>query len=449
MSQARPGTHRPLRAALPLVLAALLAGGGATAQATTELANLSALQRQYEANYQPGAEVLDAQWQLAVLGRQLAFDALPALTFTQRAAWRAYQQWSLELDLAGTVPLYRSRAEPLAAVHEAQVALLADEAQFRQKEAHGRFHRELLALTLFRFMEPDLSQALENLQVAGWVQPASVAEALPLRPQARELLALELHVRGLHDHVRQRITDIERSLAASLALPGTVPALPRFSVMHELLVPPPTSFDSCIGSSPVLRQGLLHHEVRTLEEQAQRTPDVRLELRAGTSYRNSHVAATVGLQARVALPSAAPVAGSLGATVDPQGAEQTLSLSWPPPDVAGGPRPRTEAEEPLQRERQALESELRALHGAYQAAIDQVEAAEVQLLWTALDVHGHYPPAAAAPHEVLEHARELANTPSHDPFADLELARLRSELGFAQLALAELLIDMSLVCGGA
>lgn len=90
------------------VSAAALTPLGTTLASTDERANVAALLERFEAAYQPGADVLDAAWHVAALGRQLELEALPRLTFTERTTWDAYERLALDLDLSAFLTLYRS-----------------------------------------------------------------------------------------------------------------------------------------------------------------------------------------------------------------------------------------------------------------------------------------------------------------------------------------------------
>lgn len=446
MTAASPRRRRLMTAAL-LIGVLVLPSAAAEGSPSSEV---QALLAAFEANHRPPAEVLDAVWHAAVLGRQLALDAAPRLTFTERVSWQGSQGVALELDLAATVTLYRSSAARLAALQEQRERLVGADAAFAARDAAHQFQTQLLALTLFRHLEEQLAGATTRAAQAGWRAPLDLEEALQLHPQERDLLALGRSVADLHAQVTLEIAALEAAVVTALGSPERAPQLPPFDTLLAVLAPATAQPAECLVHSPLLAQVSLHHELVELEHEAQAAPDVRLELFGSGMYRNGALNGAVGLELRVPLPSTFPVAGQVALAADPGKLEQTLRLTWPPPAPLTRPLSAAERSRSLADERAALEAELLGLFRSLEAARAAVSSAELQLYWLVADAHraGHWAPTAPQASE-LATLRSLSLTPAPDPLADLQRVRYLSELAFARLAYAEQLLSVALVCGPA
>lgn len=446
---------RPWRAAL---LVCLVAATCARAQANHSEAWLTDLLAAFDQNYAPSAQLQDTEWQVATLRQQLEHEALPRLAFTERVTWNEFSQLGLELDLSATVPLYRSRSEPLTALQAQRELLNRTEAGFARQEARNRFTRDLLALALLRQVHQYLTAALHGATAAGWQQPRRAEDALTLSPELRELALVYGGVESVQLVVQQQVLELERQVADALGASGPPGDVPTFEALASHALPSPTPLSTCLARSPLLKQADHHHDLVALELAAQNALDVRVELHGGLHYAAgaggfgsfggspNQLGATIGLEARVPLPATWPVGGQLGLTLDPARAEQSLRLNWPPPEPLARPRTAEELAAAREIERAAVVRELRTALEAAEAAAAEVHLAEVQLLWAAADLHGSAASATGSAAD-LAAARSLANTPVTDPFGELQRVRYWSELAFARLTHAEQLLTVALVCG--
>lgn len=445
--------RRSVSLAAALLFGALCSGATANSHTTTamkgsEPADVQALLAAFGANQRLPADVLDTAWQVDLLGRQLALDAAPRLTFTERLTWQGFRSLNVELDVTAAVTLYRSNTEQLTALQRQRERLVEADAAFALRDAEHRFQRQLLALSLFRHLEAQLADATARLDEAGWRPPRGPEEALQLHPQERDLLMLGRSVTDLHAQVVLQVATLESEVATALGSTEPAPPLPSFDELLGLVAPAEAHPAACLTGSPLLAQLSLHHGVLALEHAAQAAPDVRLELFGSGAYRNGELNGAVGLELRVPLPPAAPLAGQLTFAADPSKLEQALRLSWPPPTPATRPQAATERAYQQADERAALEAEILELFRSLEAARAAVSGAELQLHWLVVDAHrlGAFEPGAA-PELALEGVRSLSLTPAPEPFADLQRVRYLSELAFSQLAFAEQLLSVALVCG--
>src|SRR5690606_26019863 len=86
------------------------------------------------------------------------------------------------------------------------------------------------------------------------------------------------------------------------------------------------------------------------------------------------------------------------------------------------------------------EQEVVRLGHALDGAEADLAAAELRLLWVAHDVYG-----LQEPEEALAAARRRAP----EPGLELHRVKLRADLRFARLALAEVVLDLRFLCGAA
>ena len=262
------------------------------------------LMDRFYANYSPDASLQDAAWQVDLMQRQIARDALPTITFTERVYWAAYGQLHVDLDLATTVPLYRSRSEPLAALQAQRAEVLGADLELARREAGTRFLRDLLALSLLRSVSADLLAALERVEAGGWRPAASLADALTLHHGDRELQSLHRHVLVMQEFVEAQAREHEDRVIRSLGVAATLaPALPSFDELAAWALPTTTDLQLCVATSPLIAQASMHHRLQALEVRAQAAPDLRLDLHGGAAYRNGGLSATVRLEARLPLPA--------------------------------------------------------------------------------------------------------------------------------------------------
>ncbi len=442
MSGRSPRRPHARRFSLPaaLFLASLLSAVSAqgAAQAAPEpLYGSAALVALFEANYRPAPQLLDEEWAVRSLSHATAVDALPTLSFAESATWRSYDRLSVSLSLGTTVPLYRARAGPLLALHAQQAALLERQHAYARAEARAGFLSDALALRLLSDLNADVEGLVGALERSGWQAPVDAEEAFDASPAERDALAAYRHLVGLREFLETRVPELERRVSRAA---GTSVSGGRLESFELLLAAVPTAptVGQCLSSSPLLRHVALQQEVRRLELAARQSPDLRVDLYASAAYGSGSLTGTVGIEARVPLPAGWPVAGHAGVAAGLHGMEQTLSLTWPPPTPAFRPVTATERAEQQAEELAALKRELESLIGGLAAVDRAVLAAETNLLWAVRDLRGPDEPAAA---------RTGALHPDPEPFVELHLLRLRSDLAFARLARAEELLRVALICG--
>lgn len=444
---AQPLTTPPEAAGSGVSDAAVTLFGTTTASAH-ERALVAALLARFEAAYQPSADVLDAAWHVAALGRQLELEALPRLTFTERTTWDAYERLALDLDLSAFLTLYRSNGALLERLQGARVRMLGLEEALAWNDASHRFRSDLLALSSFRFIKEQLAAALARVNQAYGDGPADISQALRLYPEERDFLALKRALEELRVQVAHRIADLEAALQAALRTDDALPALPPPEALMPLLVSGDFHVARCLATSPILMQADLHNAVQGLESASQNALDFRVELHGSALYRSGDLLATVGLELRLPLPSGAPLSGQVSLSADPVRAEQTLRLSWPPNEPQHRPTPETEHADRNAAERAALEAEIVHLFRSVEAARASAEGAELQLLWLITDIYpAETRSGEASEAEVLVTARGLSRVPAPDLYADLQRVRYLTEFAFARQAHGEQLLALEVVCG--
>lgn len=432
------GLHSAHAARLLASLLALLALSQAQAG---EVVNFGDLLAAFDAAYEPPAELKDAAFQVAVLGRHAQLDSLPSLTLSERVTWADYDRLLLDVDLSVQLPLFRSKAAPLAALQTQRLLLLAAETALVKVEARNQFITDLLALALLRGMEADAAAALEQLRIAGWSPPTALSEALALPPHQRDLLAAYWRVAGLLSFASSQLPIVEHRVATALKAEHAPQRLPAFAEFLAAATPAAPDQRQCTASWPLEQQARLTHQQQLSEAQVRNTVDLRLDLNAGTAYRNGGLSATLGIEARLPLPTASPVSGQLGLAAHQGGVDQTLRLSWPAQPASSRHVADKELLATLEQELRSIQLNLDAARRATTAAASEVEATELQLLWAAIDLGG-------MPTDIdLADAKELASAASAEPFAELHLLPLRADLAFARLTLTERLLELQLLCG--
>lgn len=421
-------------------------GGGAEGllPASFAQADLQELVSIFDAAYVPGDHLTAARDQLALLERRAELDELPAFSFDERLYWSGNERPALEVDLGATLPLYRSISGPRAALMQHRLDALSDESLFARQEALTAFLRDLFSLALLRGLSSEADAALDRMYDTGWRAPADGADALLLPPAERELLALMRQVEQLEEFALEQGAVYERRIGTALGLDVPIPATPAFESLMAQLGGRPAALDRCLRASPLRRLAQARHDERLLDWGVATGLGFEVDLLGSLSYRAGRMDASVGIEARLPLPRAWPVAGQVAASAGSRMVEQSLRLSWPPPldSRAFAGDPAAEAARALASELESLELELSGLLRAERQARVTVEDRELRLLWFTHDLHGTSLVDLAA-------ARELALRPAADPVAELQAVQLRSELAFARLTHAEALLDIRLLCGEA
>lgn len=423
--------------ALLIALTPTPAAAQATGATTTPLGpdELLAL---FDAQYTPPSSYLDDEWALQALNHASSNPMSPSLTFTQRAALNNFQNWTLNISLSGTVPLYRGRAQSLGLLREQQAEHLALSERLAYQEARLDFLRDTMALSRLRHLTDLVNQVLSSLSATEWQPPQGVAESFEIPPALRDSLAAYNRVVGLQEYLETTLPTLEQRIAAKTGLAAPV-GLEPFSDLAQRLVPAPPTVQQCLHSSPMLADVRHAHAVQFLEREVQRAPDIRVDLTGSSTYSSGALTATLGLEARVPLPSGWPVSGYVGAAAGMQGADQTVRITWPAtPPSPGRPVPHAELAERQQAQLQAVERELTSLLQSLDTSARMQQAAETQLLWAVADLFSA-PNLAAAHHQV--------GRLTGDPQSDLHLVLLHSDLAFAQISHADSLLTASAACG--
>lgn len=438
MRRRQPHRSRPL---IWLVAILLTLATPARAQAVDGAPSLADLLAAFALVYEPHPELKDAAFQVAALGRHAELESLPSLSLTERVSWVDYDRLQLDVDLSLQLPLLRTKGAPLAQLQAQRQLLLNAETALSQAEARHRFTMDLLTLALLRSATHDTDMALKRLQDTPWSPPTEVTAALALPAQQREVLAAYWRVASLNSFAGGQLPLFEQRVATALGQVNAPPHLPSFDDLVSHATARGAGQPSCARPSPQEHQAHLRHRQQQLEARAQGALDLRVDLNGGVAYRNGDLSATIGLEARLPLPAAAPVAGQVGVAAHQGGAEQTLRLSWPAPPPSIRPVEATELQAQLAEELTVIKLNLQAARHAATAAASEVDATELQLLWAALDLRGWQQG------DDLVTARALAYARSTDPLVELHLLPLRVDVAFARLNLAERLLELELLCG--
>ncbi len=436
--------NRLLRLAHALVCSLLPLCAAAGGQAAMTLAELEAA---FAASYVPGSALQAVTEQLAALDTQLDYDSFPSFTLRERLEWRRSSGLSLDLDLSAVMPLYRSLDAPNRALQSQRWATLTLEQAVAAAEARTEFVRTVLLLAAFSELEAEAGAALGRIAETGWRQPADVSAAFAAAPDEREMIGLVRNVAGLHAYARTNSRLLAEQVARDLAVgAGGDPVatatllLPPLATLLAELGTPDMDAAACLAASPFAELARARHEEQLIDWHVRGAPDLRVELHAGGAYRHGAFSGTVRLEARLPLPPTLPVTGQLSAGLTPTGADQALSVTWPPrldPFHLAGDVPHAAAEK-LEAELTHLERDIDGLSRALANAADDIGTAQLKLLWFVRDVLGLAD---------LEEARAAAHRPAADPVVELQLVGLRADLTFARLAHAEAALDLALLCG--
>ena len=433
---------------LAAALALLIVVGSGHAETPTRGLTVQELLDRFNAVYQPPADLRDAAWQVAALGRQLDHGRLPRLSLTERATWSNFQRWSLDLDLTATLPLYSSNSAVLSLLQNQRLLALDFDQSLARLEALSSFKLGLLELSLLRGVEGQVASALQRLELSGWRAPATTGFALALEAAERDLLVLQRSAEGLLAYVTRRLTELEAGLFTPLGISASAHESPPYDQLLSQVLPELPPLERCLVSSPVLTQTAMHHELQDLERQALHTPDLRLELHSGGAYQRGALRGSIGLEMRLPLPNGFPVAGQLGVSADLGGAQQTLQVSWPPPPALNRPHSAQERASAREVELGTITANIRAMFDVAESAAEQADVTELQLLWLVADANGlRAAPGGSIGAAELATVRALADSPLADPLADLQRVRHWSDLAFARLAHAQQLQALGLLCG--
>lgn len=392
----------------------------------------------FEANYTPSSALLDAAWALDTMNTSSAAGHTPSFSFTQRAAWSQYSYWTLDLNLAATVPLYRSRAQPLGALRNQRAMHLDLNYALAYEDARTNFLRDALALSRLRELAALVDEVMTLLPSSGWRAPESAAAVLDVPLSQREEVSAYWQTVGLKRYLDTTLPELEQRVAARIGLHMPV-QLASFEQLVRHVVPRAPTIQQCVQGSPLLEEVRTLHRVQNLERAAQQSLDIRVDLTGTAAYTSGHLVGMVGIEARVPLPSAWPVSGQLAAAANLAGAEQTVRLSWPAVSTSPS-RPLSEAERVERQEAQvrAVELELKALVRSIELSSASELAAEAQLLWALSDLFSL---------TNLDDARARATNLTGDLATDLYLVRLNSDLAFAQISHVETLLGAAAACG--
>lgn len=455
----RMGARAGTRFTLCTLLAMAAAQTGSPAAASTPGAALSpfgTLLALFDSAYAPSATLKAEAAALAGMARDASLAQLPSFSATERLAWHDYGALGISLELAAELPIYRSLAAPTAAMQAHREATQASRAAAAAAAARAQFVLTVLALALTQELENEATAATARFAAEVWQPPTNLADALHVAPSERELLALYRSVVNLAEFAAGNAAELRRELTRTLGTSVTDLPLPKFAAAIAALDMAPPTLDSCLATGPEASAARQRFEQRLLGLTLERTTELEVNLFGQVGYQGGFGAgatgvapsvaglqAQLGVAVRLAMPDGWPVSGEVGATAHLGGAEQTLSLSWPPvrrnAHSLGHAAALEDASGVLAAELAQLTSEASAQLRAYADATAAVENAEAQLLWLAFDVH----PDALD----LDSARTLASRTFDNPVLELHAVSYRADVAFAQLTLATQLADLQVLCG--
>jgi hypothetical protein len=427
------------------MLALLAPGAAAAAQGAV----LEPLLAAYEARYSPSAFLTQQANDLAnaALANELA--QLPELSVTESVAWRDFSSVEMNVGVSASVPLYRLRMEPEAALLAERRSAFTAFTKATAAAARAGFVRDVLSLALVTDLGAAATATLTEFE-RYWRPPATHADAFLLHPTERELLVVHQTVAGLARFAAVNATELWRRLERTHGVPATALSLPTFAELKSAIVTAPPSLAACLASGPEALAAASLHRQRALERALTSTAGVEVGLFARADYRDRFpsasgggaVSASIGLEARIPLPGHWPASGELTGRVSPTGAEQAFRLTWPTAATATG-SPGSTADERLDDRELAdsleyLTATVTALLRSYESAATGVAAAELTLLWLVRD---HLPGIAG-----LEEARAAARA-VEDPVLAMHVVNARAELAFAEAELAGLALDLQVACG--
>ena len=452
--RAAPATPRPRRGrcgagrALAALTLALLAPGAAAAHGSA----LDRLLTLFAAHYAPTALVTQHARDLEFAAASHELALLPRFDLTESVNWREFSSLDLSLALSASVPLYRLRAEPEAALFAARRPSLAEFSAATAASARAEFVRDVLYLTLVTELETAAETALVEFE-RYWQPPSTLDEAFVLDPAERELLAVHQEVVALARFAMANADELRRRIERLHGVPLGAIDLPGFAELRSAVTVNPPTVAACLATAPESAAAAALRVQRTLERALDSTANVEVGLVAHVDYRgrlpyqagapaDGAFGAGIGLQARIPLPDHWPVSGEVAGLVDPKGAEQTLRLSWPAALTTGAPGPSDGAQQDdreLADSTEYLTGRVTALLRAYESAARDVEAAELTLLWLARD----YLPGV----DGIEAARAAARTAAQDPVLAMHVVNARAALALAEAELAGAALELQIACG--
>lgn len=438
----RTRAGRTTRAAL---LLALLAPGAAAAAQGSVLEPLLAA---YEAHYSPPAFLTQQANELATSALAHELARLPELSVAESVTWRDFSSVEVSLGMSASIPLYRLRTEPEAALLAEQRSAFTAFTTATATAARAEFIRDVLSLALVTDLSAAATATLTEFE-RYWRPPTSHADALVLRPGERELLVVHQEVAGLARFAAANATELWRRLERIHGVPATALSLPTFDELKSAILTDPPSLPVCLASGPEALAAVSLHRQRALERALASTAGVEIGLFARADYRGRFPSASdagaataaIGLEARIPLPGHWPASGELTGRVSPTGAEQAFRLTWPTAATTGS-LGSTDDERfddlELADSLEYLTATVTALLRSYESAASGVDAAELTLLWLVRD---HMPDAVG-----LEAARAAARA-VEDPVLAMHVVNARAELAFAEAELAGLALDLQVACG--
>lgn len=442
---ARRSLNRAKRAARTALLLAVLAPGTV---AVAQGAVLEPLLAAYEARYAPPAFLTQQANDLATSALANGLAQLPELSVTESVAWRDFSSVEVNLGVSASLPLYRLRMEPEAALLAERRSAFTAFATATATAARAEFVRDVLSLALVTELAAAATAALTEFE-RYWRPPATHADALLLHPTERELLIIHQTVVGLERFAAANATELWRRLERTHGVPATALSLPTFAELKAAIVTDPPSLAACLANGPEALTAASLHRQRALERALASTAGVEVGLFARADYRGRFssasgggaVNASIGLEARIPLPSDWPASGELTGRVSPTGAEQAFRLTWPAAATTGS-LGSTDDERlddlELADSLEYLTATVTALLRSYESAATGVDAAELTLLWLVRD---RLPGVAD-----LEEARGAARA-VEDPVLAMHVVNASAELAFAEADLAGLALDLQVACG--
>lgn len=422
--------------ALMLVPAASAAGGAALPPDPTLDDYLAAFDQAYEPPDHVVASLAEAESGV----QRAAWAAAPSFAVEESLRLAGFASLALEVTADVRLPLFASDQAANAALAASTLDHQRAFAATTRLETRERFAADVLAFALLTDAATELTRALHRVRSTGPSQ--GVGAALELSPEARSAYAQERRLAGLASFLEASNDDLRRRLArgldldpSSLTAPDVDPTLAAFSDA-------PPAHAQCMAAAPAVADAHARYRQRMVQEALAAAPEVSVMLVGGVGYQRDLGSAggapsgaggaygNVGIEARIALPTGAPVAGSASATVDLDGFEQSLRLTWPPRSTPSLRMGRS-AERVLEDELDALDADLRSLRRAHEQAIARRAEGELRLGWFLLDQ------GVAPTHDA----------PLTDPIANLLAAEHRANLAFARLDEALAWLELRLACG--
>lgn len=421
---------------LMLVPAATAAGGVALPPDATLGDYLAA----FDAAYQPPDHVVSALLDAEAGVQRAAWAAAPSVEVEESLRLTDFASLALEVTADVRLPLFASDQAANAALAASTLEHQRAFAATTRIETRERFAADVLAFALLSDAANVLTRGLHRVRSAGPSQDAGAALDLP--PDARNAYAQERRLAGLASFLEASTDDLRRRLARSLDLDPsslTAPAVDATLAAFSGSLP---AHEQCLAAAPAAADAHARYRQRTLQEALAAAPEVSVLLIGGVGYRHAVGDAgaapgsaggaygNVGIEARIALATGGPVNGSASATLDLDGFEQSLRLTWPPRSTPMLPAGRS-VERVLDDELHALDANLRSLRRAHEQAVARRAEGELRLGWFLRD----------------QGVEETHSAPLSDPVADLLAAEHRANLAFARLDEALAWLELRLACG--